>query len=42
MYENILQIFKLYRLNILIKHYDKEFLICNESDLKNIFKKLWV
>ena len=27
-YENILQIFKLYKLNILIKYYDKEFLIC--------------
>ena len=31
---------KLYKLNILIKYYDKEFLICNESDLKNVFKKL--
>ena len=39
-YDNILQIFKLYKLNILIKYYDKEFLICNESDLKNLFKKL--
>ena len=26
--------FKLYKLNILIKYYDKEFLICNELDLK--------
>ena len=32
--------FKLYKLNILIKYYDKEFLICNELDLKNVFKKL--
>ena len=39
-YENILHFFKLYRLNILIKYYDKEFLICNELDLKNAFKKL--
>ena len=31
---------KLYKLNILIKYYDKEFLICNELDLKNVFKKL--
>ena len=31
---------KLYKLNILIKYYDKEFLICNELDLKNLFKKL--
>ena len=39
-YENILNFFKLYKLNILIKYYDKEFLICNELDLKNLFKKL--
>ena len=39
-YENILHFFKLYKLNILIKYYDKEFLICNELDLKNVFKKL--
>ena len=39
-YENILHFFKLYKLNILIKYYDKQFLICNESDLKNVFKKL--
>ena len=39
-YDNILQIFKLYKLNILFKYYDKEFLIFNESDLKNLFKKL--
>ena len=32
--------FKFYKLNILIKHYDKEFLICNKLDLKNVFKKL--
>ena len=37
-YENILH-FKLYKLNILIKYYDKELLICNELDLKNVFKK---
>ena len=37
---NILHFFKLYKLNILIKYYDKEFLICNELDLKNVFKKL--
>ena len=27
-------------LNLLIKYYDKDFLICNELDLKNVFKKL--
>ena len=37
MYENILYFLKLYKRNILIKYYDKEFLICNESDSKNIF-----
>ena len=39
-YENILHFFKLYKLDILIKYYDKKFLICNELDLKNLFKKL--
>ena len=28
------------KLKLSIKYYDKEFLICNESDLKNVFKKL--
>ena len=36
-YENILHFFKSYKYNILIKYYDKEFLICNELDLKNLF-----
>ena len=39
-YENILHFFKLYKCNILIKYYDQKFLIYNELDLKNIFKKL--
>ena len=39
-YENILQFSKLYKCNILIKYYDKEFLIRNGLDLKNVFKKL--
>ena len=39
MYENISQIFKLNRCNILIKYYDREFLIYNEHDLKKCFKK---
>ena len=39
-YENIFHFFKLYKCNILIKYYDQEFLIYNESDLKNVFKKL--
>ena len=33
---------KLYKCNMLIKYYGKEFLIHNESDLKNSFKKLLV
>ena len=40
MYENILEIFKLNKVNIIIKYYDQEFLINSELDLKNIFKKL--
>ena len=39
-YETILHLFKLYKCNILIKYYDQEFLIYNELDLKNVFKKL--
>ena len=39
-YENILHFFKLYKLNILIKDYDQEFLIYNQLVLKNVFKKL--
>ena len=37
-YENVLQIFKLNKCNILIKYYDKNFLICNEQDLKMFLK----
>ena len=40
MFENILHILKLNKRNILIKYHDKEFLICNEQDLKHVFKKL--
>ena len=39
-YEKILHFFKLYKLNISIKYYNQEFLIYNELDLKNVFKKL--
>ena len=39
-YENILHFFKLYKLNILIRYHDKESLICNESCLKNVLKRL--
>ena len=41
-YENVLQIFKLNKCNILIKYYDREFLIHNEQDLEKCFKKLEV
>ena len=37
MYEYVLEIFKLYKCNI--KYYDQEFLIYDELDLKNVFKK---
>ena len=36
----IFWIFLNYICNILIKYYDQEFLIYNELDLKNVFKKL--
>ena len=39
-YENILEIFKLNKVDMIIKFYDQEFLINNELDLKNVFKKL--
>ena len=39
-YENILHFFKLSKCNMLIKYYNQEFLIYNELDLKNVFKKL--
>ena len=42
LYEDILQIFKLNKCNILIKCYDRKFLIYNELDLKNVFKNLEV
>ena len=40
LYEYVLENFKLYKCNILIKYYNQEFLIYNELDLKNVFKKL--
>ena len=39
-YEYVLEIFKLNEVDIIIKHYDQEFLIYTELDLKNVFKKL--
>ena len=39
-YEYVLEIFKLDKVNMIIKYYDKEFLVYNEIDLKNIFKSL--
>ena len=39
-YEYVLEIFKLNKVNMIIKYYDKEFLIYTESDLKNILKSL--
>ena len=41
-YEYVLEIFKLNKVDMIIKYYDKEFLIYNELDLKNVFKKLEV
>ena len=39
-YEYVLEIFKLNNINMIIKYYDKEFLVYNESDLKEFFKSL--
>ena len=38
-YEYVLEIFKLNKVDIIIKYYDQEFLVYNEIDLKNVFKK---
>ena len=40
MYEYVLEIFKLNKVDIIVKYYDQEFLIHTELDLKNVFKKL--
>ena len=40
-YEYVLEIFKLNKVDIIIKYYDQEFLVYNELDLKNVFKKLF-
>ena len=42
MYEYVLEIFKLNKVDMIIKYYDQEFLIYTELDLKNVFKKLEV
>ena len=39
-YEYVLEIFKLNKVNMIIKYYDKEYLVYTESDLKNILKSL--
>ena len=40
LYDYVLEIFKLNKLDMIIKYYDQEFLIHTELDLKNVFKKL--
>ena len=39
-YNLVLEMFKLNKVNIIIKYYDKEYLIYNEIDLKIFFKSL--
>ena len=39
-YEHVLEIFKLNKVAMIIKYCDNEYLIYNETDLKNIFKSL--
>ena len=41
-YEYVLEIFKLNKVDMIIKYYDKEFLVYNEIDLKIIFKSLFI
>ena len=36
-YGYVLEIFKLNKVNMIIKYYDKEYLLYNENDLKRIF-----
>ena len=40
-YEYVLEIFKLNKVNMIIKYYNKEYLVYNENDLKIIFKSLF-
>ena len=42
LYEDISQIFKLNKCNILIKYYNRKFLIYNEKDLKHVFIKFLI
>ena len=39
-YECVLEIFKLNKVDMIIKYYDKEYLVYNENDLKRFFKSL--
>ena len=39
-YEYVLEILKLNKVNMIIKYYDKEYLVYNENDLKRFFKSL--
>ena len=40
-YEYVLEIFKLNKVNMIIKYYDREYLVDNEIDLKRFFKSLF-
>ena len=39
-YEYVLEIFKLNKVGMIIKYYDKEFLLYNKNNLKRFFKSL--
>ena len=39
-YDYVLEIFKLNKVNMIIKYCDNEYLIYNENDLKRFFKSL--
>ena len=38
-YEYVLEVFKLNKVDMIIKYFDEEFLIYNELDLENFFKQ---
>ena len=38
MYEYVLEIFKLNKVDITVKYYDQEFLVYNQIDLKNVLR----
>ena len=40
-YEYVLEIFKLNKINMIIKYYDKEYLVYNENRFEKVFSKVY-